>query len=57
MMLDFIDFHEGTGEVINYLDKPLSNFLREIQSTDTTVMLYADHGFHMGGLKIAIGGP
>jgi hypothetical protein len=30
MMLDFIDFHEGTGEVINYLDGPLSSFLREL---------------------------
>jgi hypothetical protein len=29
--LDFIDMHEGTGEVINYLDKPLSKFLKEIQ--------------------------
>ena len=24
LMLDFIDFHEGTAEVINYLDKPLA---------------------------------
>lgn len=30
VMLDFIDMHEGTGEVINYLDKPLANFLNEI---------------------------
>lgn len=54
--LDFIDFHEGTGEVINYLDKPLSEFLREIHSEDTTVMFISDHGFHMGGIKIALGG-
>ena len=25
--LDFIDAHEGTGEVIKYLDQPLFNFL------------------------------
>lgn len=30
LMLDFIDMHEGTAEVINYLDKPMSKFLREI---------------------------
>ena len=56
MMLDFIDFHEGTGEVINYLDKPLAKFLEEIQSEDQTIILMSDHGFHMGGLKIAMAG-
>ncbi|CDW73399.1 duf229 domain containing protein [Stylonychia lemnae] len=56
MMLDFIDFHEGTGEVVNYLDAPLAKFLNEIQNEDTTIMLMSDHGFHMGGLKIAVAG-
>lgn len=56
MWLDFIDMHEGTGEVINYLDGPMSSFLKEIESKDTMVMLFSDHGFHMGGLKIAMGG-
>eukprot|EP00347_Sterkiella_histriomuscorum_P004377 403360691 len=54
--LDFIDFHEGTGEVVNYLDGPLSKFLKEVQNEDTTIMLMSDHGFHMGGLKIATAG-
>ncbi len=30
LMLDFIDMHEGTAEVINYLDAPMAKFLREI---------------------------
>ena len=56
LMLDFIDFHEGTAEVINYLDKPLAQFLDQIKSDDTTIIYMSDHGFHMGGLKIAVGG-
>ena len=48
--------HEGTAEVVNYLDGPLSKYLREIQDEDTTILLMSDHGFHMGGLKIAMGG-
>lgn len=56
LWLAFMDFHEGTAEVINYLDKPLASYIREIQNEDTTIMLMSDHGFHMGGLKMALGG-
>ncbi len=30
-MLSFIDMHEGTHEVINYLDKPLAKFIKEME--------------------------
>ena len=56
LMLNFMDMHEGTGEVIGYLDKPLSKFLKDIENSDTTFMLYADHGFHLGGFKKSFGG-
>ena len=43
--------HDGTGEVIAYLDKPLARFLKEIDDKDTTVLMFSDHGFHLGGLR------
>lgn len=30
-MLNFIDMHEGTHEVINYLDRPLARFLKDLE--------------------------
>lgn len=41
--------HEGTGEVIKYLDQPLAKFLESIKDENTTIMLMSDHGFHMNG--------
>ena len=52
--LAFIEFengHEITGEVIAYLDDPLSDFLANIEQEglidDTVVVLFSDHGLHM----------
>lgn len=51
MHVEFTHGHEGTGELIQTLDDPLSSFLEE--STDsglldnTVVVLFSDHGLHM----------
>ena len=46
----FMDAHEDTGEVVKYLDKPLTNFLIEFEQkgylNDTFVMFVSDHGLH-----------
>jgi arylsulfatase A-like enzyme len=55
-MINFLDMHEGTHEVINYLDEPLAKFLREMKAENTTIVMFSDHGPHMGGLLKAIGG-
>lgn len=55
-MINFLDMHEGTFEVINYLDKPLANFLKEMDEHNTTVIMFSDHGPHLGGLKRKFGG-
>lgn len=54
--VNFLDMHEGTHEVINYLDGPLSKFIREFENDDTTIVMFSDHGPHMGGLLKAVGG-
>ena len=56
LMLNFMDMHEGTFEVINYLDKPLAKFLNEINNEDTSIIMFSDHGPHLGGLKKNFGG-
>ena len=55
-MVNFLDMHEGTHEVVNHLDRPLARFLRDMEHQDTTIVLFSDHGPHMGGLLKAIGG-
>jgi hypothetical protein len=30
-MVNFLDMHEGTHEVINHLDRPLAKFLRDME--------------------------
>lgn len=46
----FMDAHEDTGEVVKYLDKPLTNFLIEFEQkgylNDTFIMFVSDHGLH-----------
>jgi phosphopentomutase len=54
-MINFLDMHEGTYELIPYIDKPLASLLREIDAENTTIMIMADHGPHLGGLKMAFG--
>ena len=48
--ISFMDAHEDTGEVIKYLDKPLTNFLNDFYIkgylNDTFIMFVSDHGLH-----------
>jgi len=54
LYLDFLNAHEGTNEVVKYMDNDLSSFLNNLQKDglleDTAVVLYADHGLHMNGI-------
>lgn len=48
LMLEFMDAHEGSGEVVKYLDAPLTEFLQNsIDWSNTTLILMSDHGWHM----------
>ena len=55
--VNFLDMHEGTHEVISYLDKPLANFIQEFKADNTTILVFADHGPHTGGILQYLGGP
>ena len=46
-----MDFHEGTYTVAKLLDKPLAAFLSEMVKKDITILIFADHGGYVGGLK------
>ena len=47
-MLEFMDQHEGSGEVITYLDEPLTNLLENMKLDDDTILIFmSDHGWHM----------
>ncbi|ORX67875.1 DUF229-domain-containing protein [Linderina pennispora] len=52
MMLNLMEGHEGTGEVLRSLDNRLSQFLVELKESgeleDTVLFLLSDHGLHMG---------
>lgn len=54
LYLDFLIAHEGTGEVVKYMDDALFGFLNGLKNEnllqDTAVVLYSDHGLHMQGL-------
>ena len=48
--MSFMDAHEDTGEVIKYLDRPLTDFLFDFYYNgylnDTFIMFISDHGLH-----------
>jgi len=54
MHLEYQYGHEGTGEVIRYLDEPLAEFLEDMSMSgyleDTAVIMMSDHGLHMHGM-------
>eukprot|EP00347_Sterkiella_histriomuscorum_P010429 403376333 len=58
LVLNFIDNHEGTGEVVKYLDQPLTQFMTDMQQKhpNTTILLMSDHGWHMNGLGMMMTG-
>jgi len=51
---NFLDAHEGTGEVVGYLDDKLEKFFKTMEANndlnDTVILLMADHGQNMAGL-------
>lgn len=51
LRLASMDSHEATGELINLIDGPLTNFLDELYKNgdlnDTILFLFSDHGNHM----------
>ncbi len=53
LVLGFIEGHEGTGEVIKYIDNDLSNFLYDFYKKKylekTAVFLVSDHGLTSNG--------
>ena len=45
--------HEWTGELVQYMDDPLTRFLKSLEtavSQDTTIFLLSDHGNHLNGI-------
>ena len=53
LRLSFIDAHEGTGEVVKYLDKPIYDFLINLLDNNmlrnTAIIFASDHGNGMPG--------
>lgn len=53
-LMQLLEGHEGTGEVIKSIDKPLSRLLTQLEKQslleDTTVVVFSDHGLHMHGI-------
>ena len=52
--MQFMEGHEGTGQVINYIDEPIATLLNDLEQRkmleDTVVVLISDHGLHMSSL-------
>lgn len=49
LRLGFQDGHEGTGEIVGYLDDLLLDFLLSLDFDNTAVLLHSDHGLNMPG--------
>lgn len=53
LRIDFIDAHEGSMEVVKYLDDKLEKFLNDLETNDmledTVLLFMADHGNNMPG--------
>ena len=47
LQLELLTGHEGTGDVIKYLDESLLKFLKEIDFQKTHVIVFSDHGMHL----------
>ncbi|KAJ2083447.1 hypothetical protein H4R24_000827 [Coemansia sp. RSA 988] len=52
LMLNLMEGHEGTGEVLRTLDNRLSELLSDLDKSgeleDTALFILSDHGLHMG---------
>lgn len=53
LRLAFIDAHEGTGEVVKYMDEKFIDFFDFLETegslNDTTIVFQSDHGVNMPG--------
>ena len=53
LRLAFLDAHEGTGEVVKYMDDKLVDFFEFLENEgslkDTTIVFQSDHGVNMPG--------
>jgi hypothetical protein len=53
LRLAFVDAHEGTGEVVKYMDDLLLNFFKFLETQgslkDTVILIQSDHGTNMPG--------
>jgi phosphoglycerol transferase MdoB-like AlkP superfamily enzyme len=53
LLLAFLDAHEGTGEVVKYMDEKLVDFFEFLESEgslkDTVIVFQSDHGVNMPG--------
>jgi ABC-type multidrug transport system permease subunit len=61
LRLSFQDAHEGTGEVVRYLDEYLENFLNKLDKKGwldkTAIFIVSDHGNNMIGFYNIFGCP
>lgn len=58
LYLDFLEAHEMTFELIEYIDEPLVNFLEtQIDPKTTSVILLSDHGSQMNPILEMIKEP
>ena len=52
-IINIVDGHEPTGELIGYFDEALYNFFKNFYSKgyfkDTAIILFSDHGMHING--------
>jgi hypothetical protein len=53
LRLAFLDAHEGTGEVVKYMDDKIVDFLDFLEAegslADTSILIQSDHGVNMPG--------
>jgi hypothetical protein len=53
LRLAFLDAHEGTGEVVKYMDDKLVDFFEFLEAEgslkDTVILIHSDHGVNMPG--------
>ena len=52
--ISLIDGHEGTGQIVRFVDDPILELLQSIDSSNTTVIYISDHGLHINPILTVI---